>query len=60
MTTNFENHNAPICELNDGELDCVSGGTSGLMHAVAAAAYKALNDEYKIRWSDVVRGTPNC
>jgi hypothetical protein len=44
MTSKIENHNALIRELNDGDLDRVSGGTSGFMYAVAAAAYKFVND----------------
>lgn len=44
MTLKIEKDNAIIRELNDGDLDRVSGGTSGMMHAVAEAAYKVLND----------------
>ena len=45
MTSKIENRNLLIRELNDGDLDRVSGGTSGMMHAVAAAAYKVLNEK---------------
>lgn len=44
MTSKIENQTVLIRELNDGDLDRVSGGTNGVMHAVAAAAYKVLND----------------
>jgi hypothetical protein len=44
MTSKIESHNALIRELNDGDLDRVSGSTSGMMHAVAAAAYKVILD----------------
>jgi hypothetical protein len=40
MTTHSEHHNAPIRELDDAELGRVSGGTSGMIYAVAQVALK--------------------
>ena len=42
MTTTIENGNTLVCELNDDDIERVSGGTSGMMHAVAAAAYSVV------------------
>ncbi len=44
MTTTTENRNTLVCELNDDQMERVSGGTSGMMHAVAAAAYKFMSE----------------
>jgi hypothetical protein len=41
MTTQTEHHNAPIRELDDADLGRVSGGTSGMIYAVAQAALKS-------------------
>ena len=49
MTSKTENHTALIRELNDGDLERVSGGTSGMMHAVAEAAYKVIVDTYALK-----------
>ncbi len=45
MTKTIENRDAIACELSNDQLDRVNGGTSGMMHAVAAAAYGVLNSE---------------
>ena len=45
MTTTIENCDTLVCQLDDDEIERVSGGTSALIHAVAAAAYKVMSKD---------------
>jgi len=56
MTTGMQ----PECRtLSEAELDLVNGGTSGMMHAVAAAAYKQYSESNVVTFGTELSGILN-
>jgi len=58
-----DTNSTPIRELNDDELARVSGGTSGLIYAVAQAAHKVLAAQERSFGAGIandLNGQPSC